>query len=93
MSSSGPSFDSAVGGRLLELAREVIDLHSDTPIDLSRITLDADLYEQVGIDSLTAVAIVVEIQRRFRVRVPEAETSAYRSLRDFLVFIEREYYQ
>lgn len=46
-----------------------------------------DFYEELGMDSIGAVAMVVEIQRRCRVRIPEEEVPRLRTPRLLLEYI------
>ena len=50
--------------------REVIEIALDR--ELHQMELDSHLYEELGMDSIGAVAMVVEIQRRFKIRIDES---------------------
>lgn len=50
--------------------KEVIEIALDR--EVAQFGPDTHLYEELGMDSIGAVAMVVEIQRRFRVRIDEA---------------------
>lgn len=73
--------------RLRRVFLDVVDMHNEEPLDPSRLTPDADFYEDLGIDSLMAVAMAVELQRTFRVRIPESKMGELRSLRAVAAFI------
>jgi acyl carrier protein len=67
--------------KLHALFVEVVDLHRDEPIDPEQVMPDADFYEDLGLDSLMAVALVIEIQRAFKRKIPENDVSTLRTLR------------
>ena len=48
--------------------------------DPDTITEDADLFEDLDLDSMQAMEIVLEIERQFGVQVQEADLSQIRSL-------------
>lgn len=41
--------------------------------EIAELPVDIHLYEELGLDSIGAVAMIVEIQRRFHVRIDEKE--------------------
>lgn len=57
----------------------VIEIAMDEEIE--PFGLDDDFYEDIGMDSMGAVAMIVEIQRRFRIRIPEADVPELRTPR------------
>jgi acyl carrier protein len=52
------------------------------------LELDTHLYTDAGMDSMGAVALVVEIDRRFKVRLPEEEIPNLHTARQYLAAIE-----
>jgi len=66
--------------------RQIIEVALDR--DPGDISLESRLYEQLGFDSIGMVALVVEIQRRFGVRIPELEVPNLRTVQDIIVAIE-----
>ena len=58
---------SDIQSRLLGIVAECADVGAD------EVATSDHLYERVGMDSLGAVAMVVEIQRAFGLAIPEAE--------------------
>ncbi|MBI5508449.1 MAG: acyl carrier protein [Deltaproteobacteria bacterium] len=57
--------------------------------DPARITDDADLYADLGIDSMQALEIVLEMEKRFDLQVPEDALRDIRSLADAVRLVER----
>jgi len=53
----------------LEDIFDFVEIAMDEPVQ--NLQLDTHLYEELGMDSIGAVAMVVEIQRRYGVRLPE----------------------
>ena len=57
--------------------------------DAARITDDADLYADLGLDSMQALEVVLEMEKRFGVQIPEEALKEIRSLGDALKVAER----
>jgi acyl carrier protein len=66
--------------RLRSIVIDVVNLHGEQPIEPAQVTATADFYEELGMDSLMAVALFVEIQRTFRVKLSEEQMPELRSL-------------
>lgn len=49
--------------------KEIVEIGLDRELDA--FSMDAHLYETYGMDSLGAVALVVEVQKRYDVRIPD----------------------
>ena len=49
--------------------------------DPSHLTADDDLVEALGLDSLTALRLLAMVEKRFQVRIPDAELTTMRTLR------------
>ncbi|MES2670131.1 MAG: acyl carrier protein [Pseudomonadota bacterium] len=49
--------------------KEIVEIALDRELD--EFSMDADFYEVYSMDSLGAVALVVEVQKRFDVRIPD----------------------
>ncbi len=52
--------------------------------DPSRITDDANLYQELGVDSMQALEIVLELEKRFNVAIPEAKLKEIKTFGDAL---------
>ncbi len=50
--------------------------------DLSRITDDADLFQDLGLDSMQALEIVLEMEQQLSLSIPEHRLKEIRSLGD-----------
>lgn len=61
----------------LDDLKEIIEIALDEPVD--NLTLDSDFYEDLGMDSIGAVAMIVEIQRRTQVRIEETVAPTLRT--------------
>ena len=80
-------FDDEVMSKLHDVLIEVVNLHRDEPLEAATVTAEADFYEELGMDSLMAVALVIELQRTFKRRIPEAEVPSLRNLRTMHAFL------
>jgi len=50
--------------------------------DPSRITDDVNLYKELGVDSMQALEIILELEKRFDVAIPEAKLKEIRTFGD-----------
>ena len=57
--------------------------------DINRVTDEADLYADLGLDSMQALEIVLEMEKRFSVQIPEEALKDIRSLGDALKVAEK----
>lgn len=55
--------------------------------DLTRTDLDADLVQELGLDSLAALRLLAVVEKRFDVRFPDERLAAFRTLRQMCNFI------
>ena len=73
--------------RLVRIVTGLADeLH---PRAAARVTLDARLDQDLGLDSLSRVELLLRIGREFGVALPDQALYAAETLRDLLVFIQR----
>lgn len=49
--------------------KEIVEIGVDD--ELPDFTMDGNWYEDYGMDSLGAIAVVVEVQKRYDVRIPD----------------------
>jgi len=73
---------------LKAICRDVINTHGEFQIDESKITSDADFYNDLGIDSLMAVAFMVELQRTFKIRISEEDAIKIRTLSELENYLQ-----
>lgn len=52
------------------------------------ILTDAQLYEDLGLDSLDVTELILEVEERFAVEIPEAAVEKMRTVGDILTFLE-----
>lgn len=64
-------------GELVSIIAEIAEID-----DLTRITDDANLYKELGIDSMQALEIVLELEKRLDVAIPEKRLREIRTLAD-----------
>lgn len=59
----------------IELNKELLrDLVADTlDVDLESVTDDADFVEVLGVDSLMALEVVVQVEKRYGLKITEEE--------------------
>jgi acyl carrier protein len=62
--------------------KQILEIAIDQ--DLLEITPDSHLYEQLGMDSMGAVAMVIEVQRRFGIRIHETDIPRITTVRELI---------
>jgi acyl carrier protein len=58
-------------------------------IDADCVTPQSDFAEDLGADSLDRVELLLAMEEKFRVRVPEGETDRIRTVQDAVAYIEK----
>ena len=58
-------------------------------VPMEKVTLDADLQEDLGADSLDAIQLIMSIENAFDVTIPEEEAENMKTVRDLLQYIEK----
>jgi acyl carrier protein len=66
---------------------EAIEEFVDVPA--SKVTLDADLTDDLSIDSLSMVEIIVSAQDKFNVEIPDADLKDLKTVRDVVSYVHR----
>lgn len=69
------------------IMREIIEEALDR--EVPEFQIDHDLFEDYKMDSMGAVVMVVEIQRRTKVRIPDDVIPSLRTAKDYLSYIEK----
>jgi len=57
-------------------------------LDVSKITLEANLKEDLGIDSLDAVELIMELEEQFNIEISDAEAVNFAVVGDIVRFLE-----
>ena len=69
---------------------EVKKLIADiTEVPVEKLTLDADFFRDLGIDSLKAIEIVAAFEKKYRIIIPEKDIPNVRNLRQVLEYIKK----
>ena len=63
-------------------------LHTTFMLDRSRITLEANLYSDLDIDSIDAVDLAVKLQRETGKRIPPEVFKSVRTVRDLVAAVD-----
>lgn len=70
----------------LQLAKEI--LAEQTGCDFDEITPDADLVQDLGVDSLDAVELAMELEERFKVEINDEIAFQWTTVQKFANYIE-----
>ena len=60
-----------------------------TEVPVEKLTLDADFFKDLGIDSLKAIEIVAAFEKKYRIIIPENDIPNVRNLRQVLEYIKK----
>ena len=69
-----------------EIKKLVADI---TEVPVEKLTLDADFFKDLGIDSLKAIEIVAAFEKKYRIIIPEKDIPNIRNLREVLKYTEK----
>lgn len=59
-------------------------------VDKDKITLESNLVEDLGADSLDAVEIIMELEEKFNISIADEELSEIKTVKDLVTFIEEK---
>ena len=57
-------------------------------IDPSEITMDTNLIDDIGADSLDVVELVMALEEKFGIEIPDSEAEKLLSIQDVVTFVE-----
>lgn len=57
-------------------------------VDEEQVTLEADLQDDLGADSLDAIQLIMSIENEFDITIPETEIDNLKKVADILKYIE-----
>lgn len=58
--------------------------------DAAKITMDTDLFNDLGADSLDAVEVNLAIEEEFKVSIPDEEMANVKTVADIMKYLEAE---
>ncbi len=68
---------------------EILESSVDNPtLDLASITMDTDIYEEIGVSSISAIYMALEIETRFGFSISNEEASNLRQVKDLVNLIK-----
>ncbi|MBI4846975.1 MAG: acyl carrier protein [Nitrospirae bacterium] len=69
------------------LEEEIRQLVSNvTEVPFEKLTLDADFFKDLNIDSLKAIEIVAAFEKKYRIIIPEQDIPKIRNLRKIIEY-------
>ena len=72
-------------GRMREEVREIVARIAELPVE--RVSESATL-ESLGVDSLDGLKIVVEVEKRYGIEIPESEIGKIRTMPDIFALVD-----
>lgn len=77
----------------MQLDRELINQYllefGDQPVEDGKITEDMHLIDDLGLDSLGAVSLVMELEEKFGIYLDADEMDNLETVKDIYLFVER----
>lgn len=56
----------------------------------SKVTMDTNLQDDLGADSLDAVELIMAIEEEFSVTIPDESAQSFKTVRDIAQFLENQ---
>ena len=69
---------------------EIFKLSTDEQRDYSAITMDTNIYEELGISSISAIYMALEIETRFGFALTNEEAASLKTVKDLVDLIKRK---
>jgi len=69
-----------------EVKEEVVEQLNVNP---DEVTLEADFVEDLGADSLDVVELVMALEERFEIEIPDEDAEGIKSVKDVVDYIEK----
>jgi acyl carrier protein len=57
-------------------------------VDKEQVTLEANLQDDLGADSLDAIQLIMSIENEFDITIPESEIDSLKTVADIMKYIE-----
>lgn len=73
---------------MLEEIKEV--LVSTANVDADKVTMEASLKDDLGVDSLDSVEIVLELENKFDIKIEDEELETMVTVADIVALIEKK---
>jgi acyl carrier protein len=73
---------------IFEKVRDIIA--EELGIEEDTITLESDLTEDLGADSLDAIELIMEIESQFDVEIADSEATKIKSVADIVNYLENQ---
>lgn len=67
---------------------EIFIASTDGGVDASKITPESDIYEELGVSSISAIYMALEIENRFGFALSNEEAASLRKVKDLIALIE-----
>ena len=68
--------------------REVISKSSNVPLE--GVTLESKLTDDLGMDSIDAVEVIMELEQKYNIIIPDAEFEAAKTVQDIINLVDKE---
>lgn len=65
-----------------QLVSEIIE------VPVERLSLDADFFKDLGVDSLKAIEIVAAFEKKYRIIIPEKDIPNIKNLRQIVEYVK-----
>ena len=73
-----------------KIERTIVQMLADhLSIDATAIKLGSRLADDLGMDSLLAIEFVFELEKEFRIRIPEADVGDVKVVEDLVKYIDK----
>ena len=74
---------------VFESVKEAIANNLDN-VDIEKFTLESQIGKDLGADSLDAVEIIMELEERFNISIPNEELVDIKTVGDLVTYIEQK---
>lgn len=72
---------------MLETLRKIITMYAE--IDPGEITPESDIRNDLGLNSLTLMNLIVEVEDRYNIEIPEEAAIEFETVGDVIAYLEK----
>jgi acyl carrier protein len=76
--------------QIIEELKEIFHLVINKNADLSKITIDSRIVEDLGLSSVAIIYLVIAIEQKFKISLENITVNTFKTIKDLVVYIQEK---